>query len=118
VTLDVADPASVDRLAAEGHAVDILVNNAGVALDAGKPPLDLDEAMLRATLEPNLFGAFRLAKAFVPGMAARGWGRVANVSSGMGQLADMGSGSLAYRLSKAGLNVLTRVLANEVAAAA
>jgi NAD(P)-dependent dehydrogenase (short-subunit alcohol dehydrogenase family) len=52
----------------------------------------------------------------MPGMAARGWGRIVGVSSGMGQLAEMGSGSLAYRISKAGLNVLTRVLAREGAA--
>jgi NAD(P)-dependent dehydrogenase (short-subunit alcohol dehydrogenase family) len=113
VTLDVADPRSVDRLVAGGHAIDILVNNAGVALDAGKTPLDLDEETLRATLETNLTGALRLAQAFMPGMVARGWGRVVNVSSGMGQLAEMGGGSLAYRVSKAGLNVLTRVLARE-----
>jgi NAD(P)-dependent dehydrogenase (short-subunit alcohol dehydrogenase family) len=115
VPLDVADPDSVARLAQE-HAdrVDILVNNAGVALDAGVRPLELDEAVLRATLEVNLLGAFRLCRAFLPGMAARGWGRVANVSSGMGQLAEMGGGSLAYRISKTGLNALTRVLAREV----
>jgi NAD(P)-dependent dehydrogenase (short-subunit alcohol dehydrogenase family) len=115
VPLDVADPESVAR-AARDHAgrIDILVNNAGVALDAGRRPLELDEAVLRATLEVNLLGAFRLCQAFLPGMAARGWGRVVNVSSGMGQLADMGGGSLAYRVSKTALNALTRVLAHEV----
>lgn len=115
VLLDVADPESVGHLAAERHAVDMLVNNAGVGSAFGVATLELDETALHATLETNLLGAFRLAKAFVPGMAARGWGRVANVSSGMGQLADMGGGSLDYRISKAGLNVLTRVLARELA---
>ena len=114
VALDVADPDSVTRLAAARPEVDILVNNAGVYLDEGRRPLELDEAVLRDTLEVNLLGAFRLCRAFVPGMAARGWGRVASVSSGMGQLADMGGGSLAYRLSKTALNALTRVLAQEV----
>ena len=114
VALDVADPDSVARLAAARPEVDILVNNAGVYLDEGRRPLELDEAVLRDTLEVNLLGAFRLCRAFVPGMAARGWGRVASVSSGMGQLADMGGGSLAYRLSKTALNALTRVLAQEV----
>jgi NAD(P)-dependent dehydrogenase (short-subunit alcohol dehydrogenase family) len=114
VALDAADPASVERLARDHPAVDILVNNAGIYLDDGARPLDLDEAVLRATLDTNLLGPFRLAKAFVPGMAARGWGRLANVSSGMGQLADMGGGSLAYRVSKTALNALTRVLAREV----
>ena len=114
VALDVAEPDSVTRLAAARPEVDILVNNAGVYLDEGRRPLELDEAVLRDTLEVNLLGAFRLCRAFVPGMAARGWGRVASVSSGMGQLADMGGGSLAYRLSKTALNALTRVLAQEV----
>jgi NAD(P)-dependent dehydrogenase (short-subunit alcohol dehydrogenase family) len=41
-------------------------------------------------------------------------GRVLNISSGMGQLSDMGSGAIAYRLSKSALNALTRVLANEL----
>jgi NAD(P)-dependent dehydrogenase (short-subunit alcohol dehydrogenase family) len=115
VALDAADPASVERLAREHAAgVDILVNNAGVHLDDGAGPLDLAEEVLRATLDTNLLGPFRLAKAFLPGMAQRGWGRVANVSSGMGQLGDMGGGSLAYRVSKTALNALTRVLAREV----
>jgi NAD(P)-dependent dehydrogenase (short-subunit alcohol dehydrogenase family) len=114
VALDVAEPESVARLAAARPEVDILVNNAGVYLDEGRRPLELDEAVLRDTLDVNLLGAFRLCRAFVPGMAARGWGRVASVSSGMGQLADMGGGSLAYRLSKTALNALTRVLAQEV----
>jgi NAD(P)-dependent dehydrogenase (short-subunit alcohol dehydrogenase family) len=114
VALDVAEPDSVTRLAAARPEVDILVNNAGVYLDEGRRPLELDEAVLRDTLEVNLLGALRLCRAFVPGMAARGWGRVASVSSGMGQLADMGGGSLAYRLSKTALNALTRVLAQEV----
>jgi NAD(P)-dependent dehydrogenase (short-subunit alcohol dehydrogenase family) len=114
VALDVADPESVARLAAARPEVDILVNNAGVYLDQGRRPLELDEAVLRDTLDVNLLGAFRLCRAYLPGMAARGWGRVANVSSGMGQLGDMGGGSLAYRLSKTALNALTRVLAQEV----
>ncbi len=114
VTLDVADPRSVARLAAVGHVVDVIVNTAGVVLYEDKRPLEADEGTIRATLETNLMGALRVAQAFMPGMAARGWGRVVNVSSGMGQLAEMGGGSLGYRLSKAGLNVLTRVLAREV----
>jgi NAD(P)-dependent dehydrogenase (short-subunit alcohol dehydrogenase family) len=114
IELDVRDAGSVARLAEAHPAIDILVNNAGVYLEKGRRALETDEATLRATLETNLMGAWRLARAFVPGMAARGWGRMVNVSSGMGQLADMGSGALAYRLSKAGLNVLTRVLAAEL----
>lgn len=114
VHLDVADGASVVELAAMSPEIDILVNNAGVHLDQGHGPLELDPAVIRATLDTNLIGAVRLAQTFIPGMVERGWGRVVNVSSGMGQLADMGGGALAYRLSKTALNALTRVLAAEV----
>jgi NAD(P)-dependent dehydrogenase (short-subunit alcohol dehydrogenase family) len=113
VELDVGDAASVDRCAAAHPDIDILVNNAGVYLDRGRAGLEIDEAALRATLETNLIGAWRTSRAWLPGMAARGWGRVVNVSSGMGALADMGAGSLAYRVSKTALNALTRVLAAE-----
>ncbi|MBA2637968.1 MAG: SDR family oxidoreductase [Solirubrobacterales bacterium] len=116
--LDVTDDASVARLAEglerEFGGVDVLVNNAGIALDLGRPTLPVDMRTLRATMETNCFGAWRVASAFVPAMRRRGFGRVVNVSSRMGALPDMGSGSPAYRLSKTGLNVLTRVLSAEI----
>ena len=46
-------------------------------------------------------------------MKTRRYGRIVNLSSGMGSLSEMGAGYIAYRLSKAGLNVVTRVLAAE-----
>ncbi|MBD2102262.1 SDR family oxidoreductase [Leptolyngbya sp. FACHB-261] len=95
--------------------LDILVNNAGVFLDAGdasvfNAPIDT----LRQTMETNVYGPLQLAQALVPLMQAQNYGRIVNVSSGMGQLTDMGGGSLAYRLSKTALNALTRILAAEL----
>ena len=55
-----------------------------------------------------------LSNALVPLMQARNFGRIVNVSSGMGQLDDMGAGHPAYRVSKAALNAVTRVLAAEL----
>ena len=52
-------------------------------------------------------------RALVPKMNAAGYGRVVNVSSGMGGVADMGGGYTAYRASKAALNAITRVFAHE-----
>lgn len=114
VELDVASADSVERctrsLAGEGVEVDVLVNNAGVLLDDGGV-LEVHEEMLGSTLEVNLLGALRTARAFVPGMVERGYGRVVNVSSGAGQITDTSSYAPAYSISKAALNMLTRKLA-------
>ncbi len=117
--LDVADPAAVQRLAGvlarDFGGVDVLVNNAGIMIDPkGSRVLDSKLETWRATLETNFFGPLMLSQALVPLMLARGGGRIVNLSSGMGQLADMGPGSPAYRVSKAALNALTRTLAAEL----
>ena len=62
-------------------------------------------------LEINLFGAWRLTQALLPLLRSSDSPRIVNVSSGGGQLAEMGGGSAAYRVSKAALNALTRTLA-------
>ena len=119
VKLDVTDEVSIARAVAsiaEGPGrLDVLVNNAGItgggwstnAVDA-----DLDE--VRKTLETNLFGAWRLTEEALPLMRENGYGRIVNISSGMGQLSDMGGHSPGYRVSKTGLNVLTRMLTAEL----
>jgi len=116
--LDVTDDRSVDRLARsveeEFRRLDILVNNAGISNDRGQRGVDADLDVVRETLEMNLFGAWRLCEAFVPLMQRNRYGRIVNVSSGMGALNDMGGGSPAYRVSKTSLNALTRILASEL----
>jgi NAD(P)-dependent dehydrogenase (short-subunit alcohol dehydrogenase family) len=121
--LDVTDIDSVRALA--GHLerefgrLDVLVNNAGVFLDP-MPPEDpsassvfrADIATVRYSMETNAYGPLRLCQALIPLM--RGHGRVVNVSSGMGQLAEMNGCCPGYRFSKAALNVLTRILADEL----
>src|SRR5690606_7830316 len=72
------------------------------------------EAVVRETLDTNLFGAFHCCQVLVPLMKEGGYGRVVNVSSGMGQLSDMEAGAVGYRISKTALNALTRVLAAEL----
>lgn len=114
--LDVGDPDSVERcsraLAENGNAVDVLVCNAGVLIDSGGV-LDVDDQTLRDTLEVNLLGAWRCARAFVPAMLDRGYGRVVMVSSAAGQVTDTSAYAPAYSVSKAALNLLTRKLAIE-----
>ena len=76
--------------------------------------VDADLDRVREALEANLFGAWRMCEAFIPLMQRHHYGRIVNISSGMGALNDLGGGSPGYRLSKAGLNVLTRILASEL----
>ncbi len=117
--LDVTNPVSIKALAAhvaERYGrIDVLVNNAGVLLDPrGSRVLDAKLKTFRDTLETNLLGPLQLAQALVPLMKKHRYGRIVNLSSGQGQLSDMGVGTPAYRVSKTALNALTRVLAAEL----
>ena len=116
--LDVTDDGSVGELAEnvdeEFGRLDILVNNAGVALDQGQRGEEADLDSVRRTLETNLIGAWRLCEAVIPLMRRGGYGRIVNVSSGLGALEEMGGGNPGYRVSKTSLNALTRILASEL----
>jgi len=108
VSADLADRAEVARAAAGAAAAfgspDILVNCAGVNL---RPPLaELTTADWDLTMAVNLTAPFLLGQRFGPEMAARGWGRIINVTSQQAQRAFANSG--AYGASKGGLASLTR----------
>jgi NAD(P)-dependent dehydrogenase (short-subunit alcohol dehydrogenase family) len=94
--------------------VDILINNAGVYLDEGVSVFDVDENIMQDTLAVNFYGAFHMCRAFVPIMRQNGYGRIVNVSSGYGAMSEMGGYVAAYRISKAALNALTLIMANEL----
>jgi NAD(P)-dependent dehydrogenase (short-subunit alcohol dehydrogenase family) len=115
VTLDVTDAASIRAIGDRLGAVDVLVNNAGVDYDTDQSAISADLGRVRRTFETNLFGAWAIAQAVAPGMRKRRWGRIVNVSSGAGSLAEMGRGPPGYSASKAALNALTRLLAGELA---
>jgi NAD(P)-dependent dehydrogenase (short-subunit alcohol dehydrogenase family) len=120
--LDVVDTHSVRRFVehvAKNHgAPSILVNNAGVYPESTHAKVvDTPTSIWRETIETNLFGAVRLCRDVVPLMTKLRYGRIVNISSGLGQMQTMGEGSPAYRVSKAALNALTRTLAAEVAGA-
>jgi NAD(P)-dependent dehydrogenase (short-subunit alcohol dehydrogenase family) len=96
--------------------LDVLVNNAGILIDPkGIRALTVDPDVLRATLETNVIGLLGVTQALAPLLERGGHGRVVNVSSGLGQLTGMGTGTPAYRISKAAVNVLTLLLAQELA---
>jgi NAD(P)-dependent dehydrogenase (short-subunit alcohol dehydrogenase family) len=117
--LDVTAPEDVEGLAVELEAgpgrLEILVNNAGIASGGyGESVLDADPDDMRRAFEVNTLGPWRCCRAFVPLLRRGEHPRIVNVSSGAGQLSDMGTGILGYRLSKVALNALTRVLANDL----
>jgi gluconate 5-dehydrogenase len=108
VSADLADRASVERAADEAGAAfgapDVLVNCAGVNL---RPPLgSLSAADWDLTMAVNLTAPFLLGQRFGPAMAARGWGRIINVTSQQAHRAFLNSGG--YGASKGGLTALTR----------
>src|SRR6185295_15828747 len=115
--LDVTDAAAIRALAADLERrrihVDVLVNNAAVLVGESRAVLATTADELRTTFETNLFGVVAVSAAFVPGMVARRYGRVVNVSSKAGQLASMGTYAPAYAMSKSALNAFTVQLAAE-----
>jgi NAD(P)-dependent dehydrogenase (short-subunit alcohol dehydrogenase family) len=115
--LDVADQASIDaatrRVADELGPVDFLVNNAGVVWPLGKL-LTVSAEDWEQSFDINLFGAVRCARAVLPGMLERGFGRIVNISSGAAKGAGMPAAS-AYSVAKAALDMVTSNLAEELA---
>jgi NAD(P)-dependent dehydrogenase (short-subunit alcohol dehydrogenase family) len=123
VILDVAETAALPSVLKEieqRHApIDVLVNNAAILIDG---PGGFDASLFEMTddtfcrtWETNVLAPAILMRTLLPGMIARGYGRVVNVSSLAGQLSGMSSGFPAYRVSKAALNALTRIAAAEAA---
>ncbi|MEE8309027.1 MAG: SDR family oxidoreductase [Hyphomicrobium sp.] len=124
VALDVTDADSIRAAVAEVRGlfgrIDVLVNNAAILMEGLLPEdtsvLDVSGDLVKQTFFTNTVGPLRMIQATVPGMRARGYGRIVNLSSGAGQLAEMGGGFPAYRLSKSALNALTRITAAELGA--
>ena len=111
--LDVGDREAVQKAVA-GRTIDILVNNAGgVRGQVGRPIEEISAADWQTIFDVNLSGAFYMTQAVVPGMKARKWGRVVNISSGAGSGISL-TGIQAYASAKAGQIGLTRQLAHEL----
>jgi len=114
--LDVTDEdsmvAAVRMVEATHGGVDVLVNNAGYGEYGPLEELALDD--VRREFETNVFGLLRMSQLVLPGMRARGWGRIINVSSMGGEMALPAGG--AYHASKYAVEALSDVLRAEVAA--
>jgi NAD(P)-dependent dehydrogenase (short-subunit alcohol dehydrogenase family) len=114
--IDVSDNNSVAAAAREfakaSDHLDVLVNNAGIIVDGDDAILEINDELLRKTLETNALGALRVIRAFVPLLAKSKAPRVINVSSGAGQLTGGADGwAPAYCISKTALNGVTSQLA-------
>jgi NAD(P)-dependent dehydrogenase (short-subunit alcohol dehydrogenase family) len=116
VQLDVADQASVDRMAAEleGRPIDLLINNAGIFPRVGKiDEIDFDD--YNRTLAVNTLGPVRVTRALLPNLRQGNLKVIAGLSSNLGSIAENKRGSFyGYRESKAALNMFTKTLAAEL----
>ena len=111
--LDVGDREAVQK-AVPGLEIDILVNNAGgVRGQVGRPIEEISASDWQTIFDVNVNGAFFMTQAVAPGMKARKWGRVVNISSGAGLGISL-TGIQAYASAKAGQIGLTRQLAHEL----
>jgi NAD(P)-dependent dehydrogenase (short-subunit alcohol dehydrogenase family) len=118
LALDVTDPASVKAKAAEldGQAIDLLLNNAGVTGAQGQIIGYIDYEAWAKVLDANTMGPMRVSEALVDHVARSERKLIVTLTSGMGSLADNTSGgSIAYRSSKAAVNMVIRSLAIDLA---
>ena len=116
IAVDVTDHAAVEAAmkASENLAgpVSIVVNSAGIA--GPTAPLDVyDVAMWKTIIDVNLHGTFHVCRAAVPGMKARGYGRIVNIASIAGK--EGNPNASAYSASKAAVIGLTKSLGKELA---
>jgi 3-oxoacyl-[acyl-carrier protein] reductase len=117
VAADVRDPAAIERLVAEAEdafgPIDILVNNA--ARTVSRPLWEIPVDEWDDVLATNLRSVFLACQCVGPRMRERGWGRIVNMASLAGQQGGAVAGAH-YAASKAGIIVLTKIAAADLAA--
>ncbi|MDP0498490.1 MAG: SDR family oxidoreductase [Verrucomicrobiota bacterium JB022] len=116
--LDVTDSQSIadlrDHLQGQYGRLDVLINNAGIMDDEDNSGLDVGTDVVRETFATNTLAPLELSQALMPLLRKASPGRIVNLSSGLGAISSMGAGHPAYRISKAALNAVTRILAAEL----
>ncbi len=110
---DVTDTEKVRDMVADIDAsigtIDILVNNAGIIKRI--PMCDMDEADFRQVIDIDLVAPFIVSKAVIPGMIAKGEGKIINICS---MMSELGRETVsAYAAAKGGLKMLTRNICSE-----
>ena len=129
VQIDATDSESIscaaETIGEKYGRLDVLINNAGIFTDFGTPPSETDLNVLRQTFETNVFGTWETIQAFLPLLKKSSAGRIINVSSTVGSLAEIGKPDSiyesvvapAYQPSKTALKAVTRLFAKELRAA-
>jgi NAD(P)-dependent dehydrogenase (short-subunit alcohol dehydrogenase family) len=118
LALDVTDLATIKAAAAEldRQAIDLLINNAGVGGARGQTIGNIDYDAWAKVLDVNTMGPLRVSEAFVDHLARSERKLIVTLTSGMGSIADNTSGgAMAYRSSKAAVNMVMRSLAIDLA---
>ncbi len=110
--VDIADPADVAGAAAEIGPIDILINSAGI-VGPNMPLAQITDEAWARTFAVNVNGTFHMCRAFTPGMAERGWGRVVNFASMAGK--DGNPNMAPYSATKAAVIAMTKTLGKELA---
>ena len=116
VDLDVTSPESirsmVETVRGQFSNVDILCNNAGASFGVPSAVHMYDDGAWLRTIDVNLHGVFRVSKSVIPLMPGRG-GSIVNTASRAGKFPPLFNG--AYAVAKAGIIMLTKVMAKELA---
>lgn len=116
IALDVTDEESIAKAVAglDGEAIDLLINNAGISGPSRQGATDMDFAGFQQVIDANVFGPLRVTQALLPNLRKAKDAKVAVISSRMGSLTLAQGGSVAYRTSKAAVNMAFKLLAGEL----
>lgn len=113
---DVCDEESLKAASAGLEALDVLINNAGIIGQRETKINDICLEQMAQVMDVNVYGAIRATRVFLPFLKKGTEKRIVNISSLMGSISDNSSGRYSgYRVSKAGVNMLTRNIGHELA---
>lgn len=113
IACDVTDWPAVESIFAKFSIVDVLINSAGITGKTNLKSYETDPADVGRVFQVNFFGSYYTSKAVLPGMAARGYGRVLHIASIAGK--EGNAGMLAYSASKAAVIGMAKVQGKEMA---
>lgn len=112
---DVSSEDSLKSAASKLGAVDVLINNSGVFGERGQGLSSLSIEAIQGVMDVNVYGVIRAVRSFLPALKQGQEKKIVNISSLMGSIDDNSSGGCyGYRISKAGVNMLTKTIGHEL----